>query len=656
MEHRLNLLCLDAQAACATIYEQLLRESGTAASCTHLRSIAEMRRLDTDRRLAWDLIVTDASLVDARGAASITLLRDVGYAGPVVIAADTLGDEIAAACILAGAAGFVSKSNLGNFVATVRQALAAEARGPATSSSQQPALDSTHVRFRAIIDSAMDAIISVGEDQRILIFNPAAEKLFGWSSDEVVNKPIDMLIPEQFRLLHREHIIRFGVNRETKRTMRSLGELRALHRSGETFPIEASISQAQFQGTTFFTAIIRDLNERRNLERQLFQAQKMEALAQLSAGVAHDFNNLLGVIFGNSELLEHMLESEHQLQPVRHIRRAAERARDITRRMLVFGRSTKSEPAAISLGEIVREVAAFLSVGLPPGVSVATEMETELDTVWGDGAAIHQIFMNLGANAVYVLRLGGGSLRFVVRTVERTRAALLGNFLLPPGHYVSVDIEDTGPGIPVNALPRIWEPFFTTKPVGEGTGLGLSVVHGLVTELHGGIAVESRESAGTTFSVLLPYHAKVAAEVPLRAAEQQQLSLTLLYVDDEPFLLEVGRQMLEHFGHEVTVFQDPQAAIEWFRTHSKRYDVLIIDRSMPQMSGEQVAAECRKIRADIPIVSVSGDHSGVERLPPELARQTVFLAKPFTFEQIQDAVHTAANTSALADPGDSSGF
>ncbi|RMG86551.1 MAG: response regulator, partial [Candidatus Dadabacteria bacterium] len=330
-----------------------------------------------------------------------------------------------------------------------------------------------------------------------------------------------------------------------------------------------------------------DVTREVELEERLRQAQKLEALGTLAGGIAHDFNNLLVPILGFTELALSQLPEESPVRPgLANVATAARRARELVRQILAFSRGGEGPVRPVCLARLAREVSRMLGAQLPAGVRWAEELGDGEFTVLGDEARLHQVILNLCQNAVQAVEGAGGEVR--VRLVRRAD---------PDGRdSVCLEVADTGCGMPPEVRERAFEPFFTTKPVGKGTGLGLSVVYGVVKSLGGRIEVESEPGAGSTFRVFLRPAEPVPQPDARRPGRQRPGPLKILLVDDEETLLAFGRAVLEGAGHKVDVATDPREALGRLRLDPTRYDLVLADRSMPGMGGDELLAEAKRLR------------------------------------------------------------
>jgi len=351
--------------------------------------------------------------------------------------------------------------------------------------------------------------------------------------------------------------------------------------------------------------IMEDITERQRLEMQLRQAQKMEALGTLAGGIAHDFNNILSAIMGFSELCLDEAEPGGALEEnLREVLHASRRARDLVRQILTFSRQGETDRKPIQSGLVIKEALKLLRSTLPSTIEIEIQINSHT-LVLGDPTQIHQIIMNLGANAADAMEANGGVLAVSLNDMRMDDPTVWGVHL-PPGPYQHLAVTDTGDGIPPEHLDSIFEPYFSTKPEGKGTGLGLSVVHGIVHSLDGGIRVNSGLTKGTVFDIFLPI-------MELQAPEQRKEDKFLtggrekvLFVDDEPQIAGMAKRHLERLGYAVEIRTDSREALELFKKRHAEFDLVITDVTMPHMSGDRLAGELLKIEPRLPIILCTG--------------------------------------------------
>jgi PAS domain S-box-containing protein len=384
--------------------------------------------------------------------------------------------------------------------------------------------------------------------------------------------------------------------------------------------------------------------DRSRLEGQLLQAKKLEAIGTLAGGIAHDFNNILAAILGNAEMAQMDAKPGSALR--RHVDAAfaaGMRAKSLVERILAFSRSGIGDRTPVHVQSIVDEALEAVTASLPPHVRLERQLSADDARVLGDPTQIHQVVMNLCTNGIQAMK-SSGTLRVSLDAVERSESTAATS-VLAAGRYVRLVVRDTGAGIPPAVLERIFDPFFTTKEVGVGTGLGLSLVHGIVTDLGGGIDVESRVGEGSVFTVYLPWSEAVAAAAGVEEVVPRGAGEVVLLVDDEEPLVMLGEDMLARLGYEPVGFTSGVAALAAFRAAPERFDAVLSDESMPEMTGCEMAASIRALRRDIPIVLVSGFVTAALSGEARAIGITEVLAKPLV---VRDVARSLANALAGA--------
>jgi PAS domain S-box-containing protein len=351
--------------------------------------------------------------------------------------------------------------------------------------------------------------------------------------------------------------------------------------------------------------------DKEHLEAQLRQSQKMEAIGTLAGGIAHDFNNILGAILGYGELAQEQAVHDSALRRyLDNVMHAAGRAKVLVDRILGFSRSGLGERAHVHVQSVIEESLELIAASLPANIRLEKKLDAGDAALIGDSTQLHQVAMNLCTNAVHAMERGG-TLTVLLEPIRLIERRSLSRGTLSPGSYVRLVIKDTGSGIPSAVLERIFDPFFTTKGVGEGTGLGLSLVHGIVTDLGGGIDVNTAAGNGTSFEIWLP----IAAEAGKPAVETVRelprgRGETVMIVDDEPMLVALAEEMLAELGYEPVGFDSSNVALQAFRADPPRFDLVLTDEAMPDLAGTELAREIRRIRPDVPIILMSG-HGGM---------------------------------------------
>src|SRR5215471_8141700 len=399
-------------------------------------------------------------------------------------------------------------------------------------------------------------------------------------------------------------------------------------------------------------AFLRQLERHERVTAQLHQSQKLEALGTLAGGIAHDFNNVLGAVLGYAELAgQHSGAGSLQRRYIDNIVVAANRARDLVARILAFSRPGVGSARPVALQKILTEVQSLTCAPLPPAVSVEISAPPAPLVVAGDPAQLHQMLANLVTNAVQAVGTGGQvRLRALATEVGEPRDCTVGR--LRRGRYACVEVSDTGVGMSAAQVERIFEPFFTTKPVGAGTGLGLSLVHGIVLDHGAALEVNSHPGAGTTFSVYLPLIEAEPAQEPLPIAAPRGNGETILVVDDEESLARLAEEVLASLGYEPVGCVGAGEALRLFCAAPQRFDAVLTDAIMPEMSGLELIAELRRVRPELPVILVSGYGGPDLNAAAAAAGAHAVLMKPLgTAELAQCLAQVMARARAGAQPG-----
>jgi PAS domain S-box-containing protein len=425
-------------------------------------------------------------------------------------------------------------------------------------------------------------------------------------------------------------------------------EYRVVHPDGSVHWLQAK-GRMLFDGEgrpTRMVGFMQDVTQRRQaedelkrMERQLRQAQRLEAMGTLAGGIAHDFNNILGAILGYGEMaLRDAAKGTRLRRDLDSILTAGERGRALVDRVLAFSRSGVGERVAVHVEEAVREALDLLAAKLPQGIRIEAKLRAGPAAMLGDPTQIHQVLMNLGTNAVQAMTAGGTlSVSLDAVHFDAPRAATIGNVAV--GEYIVLGVSDSGIGIPPEILDRIFDPFFTTKEVGTGTGLGLSLVHGIVAELGGAIDVTSTPGAGSRFTVYLPRSGDA-----LESLQKEELEMPrgdgqrVLVVDDEEPLVKLATRTLEELGYAAAGFTSSAAALSAFRAEPGRFHALITDERMPGMSGSALIREVRSIHKSIPIVLMSGFVGGPVLRNAREAGADEVLKKPLSARDLADSL------------------
>lgn len=416
--------------------------------------------------------------------------------------------------------------------------------------------------------------------------------------------------------------------------------------------LERRVQERTFQLTEAYETLQREVEERKQAEEHLIRIQKLEALGTLAGGVAHDFNNILAGIIGFTEMvMEDITPDGPEYRRLELVLKGARRGRDLVKQILTFSRQTEQDRRPLALNQTVEEGLKFLRATLPSTIQIISRSSTDDDRIFADPAKIYQVLMNLCTNAAHAMHEKGGALDI---TVSKTSLAEGDPAPVPemmPGEYVVLEVRDAGPGINPETLERIFDPFFTTKKPGEGTGLGLSVVHGILTSYGGCIAVESEPGKGTVFRLYLPKIVEQPGPEDQEALPVAGGKECLLLVDDEEILVELNKQRLSRLGYEVVATTSSLDALNIFRKEPDKFALVITDQTMPDLTGMDLAAELSKVKTNIPIILCTGNSDSVSLEEVREAGIKALLLKPVAKREMAEAIRRVLDAKSPRKPG-----
>jgi len=576
----------------------------------------------------FDLVLSDFNLPDYDGLAALRFVQDRTPDTPFILVSGTIGEEAAIQSLRAGATDYVLKSRLTALPPAVKRALA-ESDERCRRAEAEAELQREQRFLRAVLENIEAGIAACNERGILTLFNRAAREMHG--------RPAEPLPPERWA----EH---YDLCRPDGKARMATEEIPLVQAwCGERVRnAEMVIASGDGRSRTLLTSgqpltdgagrrigavvAMHDITERKSLEDQLRQAQKMEAVGRLAGGVAHDFNNLLGVILGYSELqLAEMAPDDPGRPRIEQIHRSAERGASLTRQLLAFSRKQILELRELAVDALLADMDKMLRRLIGEDVELVTRPGAQVRSIRADAGQIEQIVMNLVVNARDAMPDGG------TITIETANAEA--PWAVPAGPYVMIAVTDTGTGMTPEVRAQIFEPFFTTKDPGQGTGLGLSTVYGIVKQSGGHIVVDSEPGKGTRFEIYLPPVEDGSAEPGDRAAPSvsaRAAGETILVVDDESMVREMLCESLREFGYEVLDAGDVREALEIGRRHAGPIHLLLTDVVLPGMGGRELAEQLTASRPDMKIMFMSGytDDAIVRR--GVLAAGVAFLQKPFT--------------------------
>ncbi|MFO8099813.1 MAG: response regulator [Salinibacter sp.] len=633
---QLDVLLIEDDEDDYVITRALLKKAQTV-ECTLDWASTYQKGRDAVLTDTYDVCLVDYRLGQGSG---LDLLEEInahgGVQAPIILLTGQGDLEVDLSAMAAGAADYLSKD---------------EIDAPLLERSLRYAVERKQAEQRIreqaqLLDKARDAILAYDLDGEIVYWNKGAERLTGWAADDILGERAHECLydPDQQDKLKQCHETMMEDGEWT-------GELRMRTADGDERVVESrwTLVRDTMGDPKQVLVINTDITERKQLETQFLRSQRMESIGRLVGGIAHDLGNLLmPITLGVKVLRRRLNTSDEKIErTLSMIQQSSARGADMVEQVLAFARGVEGERVALDPGAIVEETESITDETFPETITVETRVPDDLRPVVGDATQLQQVLMNLCVNARDAMP-EGGTLTIAVQNVTYTEADAQRTIDAEPGPYVQVRVSDTGTGMPDEVADKIFEPFFSTKEEGEGTGLGLSTAYSIVKSHDGFIDVDSEEGVGTTFRVHLP--AADAAEADDAPAEAPPAAHTrpdgehVLVVDDEAFIRETAKQTLEDEGYEVTTVADAREALQWVAEQDGQVDAVVTDLRMPDMSGLDFIRTLHARHPRLSIVAISGLADG--RTEEALqAGAHAFLAKPITADKLQGAVREAVHAN-----------
>jgi PAS domain S-box-containing protein len=632
MKPLIRILHLEDDPADVELVQAKLEEAGLSIQITRVETRGEFD--EALRQDKYDIILADYRLPMYDGMSALHLVQELCPDVPFIFVSGTIGEEEAIEGLTKGAIDYVLKQNLLRLGSAVKRALN-EAENRREREQVQRALQESEEFLNNIVENIPNMIfVKDAEKLRFVRFNKAGEQLLGYSQEEMLGKTDYDFFPKEeadfFTAKDREVL-------STKKLVDIPEELIKNRDNDERILHTKKIPIMHKTGTPqYLLGISEDITVNKKLEKQLRQAQKMEAVGQLAGGVAHDFNNMLGVIIGHTELAMDRLDPSHELfGDLQEILKAAKYSSDLTRQLLAFARKQTISPRVLDLNETIEGILKILRRLIGEDIDLSWLPGARVWPVKMDPSQIDQILANLCVNARDAIA-GVGKVSIETHTITFDEVYCADHPGFIPGEYVLLAVSDNGCGIDKETLDKLFEPFFTTKGMGKGTGLGLSTVYGIVKQNNGFINVYSEPRLGTTFKIYLPRHAAKADQMPKErpSAPAARGHETILLAEDDPALLKLTRTILERLGYQVLAASNPGEAVRVAKEYTGEIHLLITDVVMPEMNGRDLTKNLIALYPGLKHLFMSGYTGSVIAHHGVLDEGENFIQKPFSMQAL----------------------
>jgi len=577
----------------------------------------------------WDLIFCDYNIPGYDGIAALNLSKKLCPKVPVIMISGGLSEYEGVDCIHLGAADYVLKQALVRLPSAVKRTLEV---------SQESLLrERAEMRFRGLMEFAPDAIVIVDEKGEMILVNSQAEVVFGYGREELIGKPMEILVPSRYRTSHSKHVSEF-IQKGISRKMAIPTELFAIRRDGIEIPVEILLSPLAMPDEHLTIAAIRDMSERKRLEAQVSRAQRMESIGAFAGNIAHDLNNALAPVLMSLEILRSRNPESSELLSI--IDTGARRGAEMLRQLLVFSKGSFVDPKPVDSSALLTEIETAVRVGCPEGIELRVSASPGLRTMLGDVTQLHQALLNLCTNARDAMP-NGGTLTLTAENVDVTKGDAEGILGSRPGRFLRWSVSDTGTGIPPEVLDRVFEPFFTTKGHGKGTGLGLSIVAGIVKSHRGFVHIYSAPNCGSTFSIYIPITETLREERDPPKGHPVELKgnqAKLLIVDDSEAILAATAEIMSSMDFHVLTATNGHDALALASENAADLRAVVTDLHMPNMDGHEFVQRLRAVLPELAVIVTSGNLSEETVIGLKELGVVTFLEKPFSQDTLTSAL------------------
>jgi PAS domain S-box-containing protein len=585
----------------------------------------------------YDVLLLDYRLPQDNALEVLKKVKESGWSKiPVILITGKGDEEIAVQALKIGAFDYITKNH--GYLYKLPSAIENAYFSIRLEREHQALLESEQ-RYRCLFENDHTAMLVIDpESGKILDSNPAASRFYGWTKEELEGKSMG-----QINTLPRD---------ELRKKVQAVANNEKSHfffkhklADGTVRDVEVYSGPVEIGGRPLLYSMIYDISERlkeqkekEQLQQKLIQAQKMESFGQLAGGIAHDFNNILASIIGYTELtMDEVDNGSTASENLQEVYSAGIRAKELVNQILTFARQSDEKKHPVQIAGIASEVLKLIRSSTPANIEITQNFDTEAFVI-GNAIQIHQIIMNLCTNAVHAMENDGGLLKIDLVDVSEQSAADFDRLGIDAGRHVKMTVADTGTGIPQEIIGSIFEPYFTTKDPGEGTGMGLAVVYGIVENYGGRITVQSELNRGTTFTIYLPVADECSTNQIYDPAPMARGDEKILFVDDEAPIAKLAARILGSLGYEVTQSTSSLEALELFQSRPDYYDLVITDMSMPVMTGDQLAEKLMKRRTDIPVIMLTGFSKRISKKTALEIGIKAFAYKPIVKETLARVV------------------
>lgn len=632
----IHVLLIEDNPGDRRLLQELLRDvAAVQIQLDYADSLSQGLYYLAENHFDVDVVLLDLFLPDSQGFETFTQFHQQVPGVPVVVTTGLNDETLALKAVQAGAQDYLVKGQITGEL-LVRSMRYAIERSRAEQKIREQA---------ALLDIATDAILVRDLENRILFWNKGAERLYGWSAEEALGQTTTQLLYQ-------------GTSLQMQAAQKTLmvkgawqGELNQMTKTGREITVESrwTLVRNDDQTPKFILIVSTDITEKKQLEAQFLQAQRLESIGTLASGIAHDLNNILTPVLATAQLLQMKLTNldVRSQQMLQVLEANARRGAELVKQVLSFARGIEGKQTILQTKHLIREIQQIARETFPKSIQVWIEVAEDLWTVTGNATQLHQVLMNLCVNARDAMPFGG-TLKILAENVTIDENDARVNLDARAGNYITITISDTGVGIPSEIRDRIFEPFFTTKEVGKGTGLGLSTVVGIIKSHRGFITVNSAVGEGTQFKIFLPAAMTMNPLDANMAGTIAGGNELILVVDDEAAIREVTRAALETCGYEVLTAQDGMDAISIYVQHKNDISLALIDMMMLSMDGLTTIRILRKINPNIKIIAVSGLLSNYQSADLALSEVDACLQKPYTIEALIQEIQGILKIGALA--------